>query len=113
MTRPIELFQGEDKTITVEMNDDISAATEIEFYIDTCTQIKKTLTASEISGVTATQFQVQIDAADTETKTPGPYKFQARATLAGKKHNIKFTPNKIRLLESVFVTQRTIKDYGG
>lgn len=113
MTRPIVLYQGEDKTIDVLMNDDISTATEIEFYIDTDDQIKKTLSAAQISSVTATQFSVAIDAADTETKTPGPYKFQARATIAGKKHNIKFTPNKIRLLESVFITQRRIKDYGG
>ncbi len=113
MTRPAVLFQGEDKTLKILMNEDISAATEIEFYIDTCDQIKKTLSDAQITSVTAAQFFVQIDAADTETKEPGPYKFQARATIAGKKHNIKFRPNKIRILESVFVSQRRIKDYGG
>lgn len=113
MTRPIWLYQGEDKTISVAMNDDISAASEIEFYIDTSPQIKKTLTDAEISSVTTTSFSVQIDAADTETVKAGTYKYQARATLAGKKHNIRFTPNKVRLMDSVFVTQNRVNDYGG
>ena len=113
MTRPIELYQGEDKTIIVEMNDYISAATEIEFYIDTDTQIKKTLTGGKVSSVTSTQFQVQIDAADTETKDAGAYKFQARATIATKKYNIKFTPNKVMILNSIFVTEGSGNDYGG
>ena len=111
MTRPIELFQGEDKSIIVTMNDDISAATEVEFYIDTPTQIKKTLSAGEISGVTATQFTVQIDAADTESVRHGEYRFQARATIASKKHNIKFTPDKLILKKSVFVTLGRVNDY--
>lgn len=96
------------------MNDDLSAATEIEFYIDTPTQIKKTLSSSGgISAVTATQFSVQIDAADTETVKAGPYKFQSRATIASKKHNIKHTPNQIKILDSILVTQGSGQDYGG
>lgn len=110
--RPLVLFQGEDKLIVVEMNEDISAATEIEFYIDTLTQIKKTLTAGEITGVTATQFTVAIDSGDTQDIVAGSYKFQARATLATKKHNIKFTPNKIQIEDSIFISPRRTRDYG-
>jgi hypothetical protein len=111
--RPIEIFQGADVTLVVETNDDLSSATEIEFYIDTPTQIKKTLSAAEISSVTTTQFSVAIDAADTASQAKGSYKMQARATVGGKKRQGRFTPNKIKLRESVFETQNwRIKDYG-
>ena len=41
------IYQGEDKTIIVKTNVSLVAATEIEFIIDTDTQIKKTLTGEE------------------------------------------------------------------
>ena len=103
MTRPIELFQDASQYITVSMNTDISTATEIEFTIDCYPPIEKTLSAGEIGSVTATGFRVTIDAADTETIKPGPYKYQARATISTKKYNIKFTPNKVKIMDSVFV----------
>ena len=62
MTRPIEIFQGEDETIVVETNIDLSAATEIDFRIDTDPQIAKTLSAGGVTAVTASQFFVAIDA---------------------------------------------------
>ena len=111
MTRPIELYQGEDMTLTVEMNDDISAATEIELYIDTNPQVKKTLSAGQISGVTSTQFDVQIDAGDTNDIPPGAYKYQARATLSSKKYNIKFTPNTLNIRRSIFENPVGRDDY--
>src|SRR5680860_25520 len=101
--KPIEIYQDEDKSIIVDMNEDISAATEIEFSIETPTRITKTLTAAQISNVTATQFTVQIDAADFASTRTGEYKYQARATLASRKYNIKFTPNKVKIMDSVFV----------
>jgi len=110
--KPIALYQGEDKTIVVEMNTDLSAATEIEFSIDTPSRITKTLSAAQISAVTATQFSVQMDAADTETAKAGPYKYQGRATISGKTHNIRFIPNKIKILDSVFVDSNVTGDYG-
>ena len=109
----LEIFQGEDKTITVESNIDLTTHDEIEFTIDTPTQIKKTLSGSGgISGVTATQFTVQIDAADTETVKAGPYKYQARATdSSGKISNAKFQPNKITIKDSVFTSIGSGNDY--
>ena len=108
----LEIFQGEDKTITVESNIDLTTHTEIEFTIDTPTQIKKTKTGGEITGITATQFTVQIDAADTETVKAGPYKYQARATYSsGKISNAKFQPNKITIKDSVFTSIGSGNDY--
>ena len=108
----LEIFQGEDKTITVESNIDLRTHDEIEFTIDTPSQIKKTLTGGSISGVTATQFTVQIDAADTETVKAGPYKYQARATdSSGKISNAKFQPNKITIKDSVFTSAGSGNDY--
>ena len=111
--RPPVLYKGEDKTIVVEMNTDISAATEIEFYIDTDSQIKKTLSGGDISGVTATQFSVAIVPGDTDSVNVGSYRFQARATLSSKLYHIKFTPNKIVIEDSIFLTSRSVPDYGG
>lgn len=112
MTRPVELFQGCDMSISIAMSDDISAATEVEFLIDCSSQISKTKTAGQITGVTATGFTVAIDAADTENIKPGSYKHQARATIAGKKYNIKLVPDKIKIMDSVFVDSYTPGDYG-
>ena len=110
--KPIEIYQGEDKAIVVNMNDDISAATEIEFRVDTSPQITKTLSASDITSVTATSFTVQINAADFATTPRGAYKYQARATIGGKKYNIRFTPNKFKILTSLFESTETPGDYG-
>lgn len=85
------------------MNTDVQTATEIEFVIEATTKILKTLSAGQISNVTASGFRVQIDAADTTSIKPGEYKYQARATIGGKKYNIRFMPNKIKILDSVFV----------
>jgi len=107
-----ELFQGEDKTITVLTNIDLTSYTEIEFNIDTPTQIKKTKTGGGITGITASQFSVQIDAGDTETVPAGSYKFQARGTdSSSKKVNGKFQPNKLVVKDSIFVSQGSGKDY--
>jgi hypothetical protein len=61
--------------------------------------------------VTAAKFDVTLAAADTETVEKGFYQYQARATLGGLKHNIRFTPNRIHIKESVFVNPSQIKDY--
>ena len=111
MTRPIELFQDADQYITVAMNVDLVTATEIEYIVDCSTQISKTLTAGQIDSVTTTSFRVAIDAADTTNISVGEYKHQARATIGGKKYNIKFTPNKIKILDSVFVDSNVVGDY--
>ena len=103
MTRPIELYQDADQIITVNMNEDISTATEVEFLIDAPTQISKTLSDNQVYAVTSASFKVRIDAADTASLCVGSYKYQARATIGGKKYNIKFTPNKIKVMDSVFV----------
>ena len=101
--RPIRLFQAEDRTLAIETEDSLVAATEIEFTIDASTKINKTLSGGSISNVTATGFDVQIDAADTENIKPGPYKFQGRSIISAKLSNIVFTPNKIKIMDSVFV----------
>lgn len=111
--KPIELYQGEDKTIVVSMNDDLTSATEIEFIVDSPTQVIKKLSEAQISGVSSSQFSVQIDAADFATTAQGSYKIQSRATIAGKKYNIRHTPNRIKILNSVFENQGSGNDYGG
>ena len=106
-----EIFQGEDKTLTLKNNIDLSAATEIVFNVDTPTQIVKSLSAGQITAVTTTQMTVQIDAADTETVPAGGYRMQSRATLAGKLVNGKYRPNKITIRDSVFTTAGSGNDY--
>ncbi len=102
-TQRPEVFQGEDKTLVITTNDDLSTATEIEFNIDTPTMIKKTLSAAEISGVTATQFSVALVPGDTENVPDGKYRFQCRATVGGLKKNGVFNPNRIRVMRSLMV----------
>jgi len=112
MTRPIEVFQGEDEVIVVQTGTtDLTSATEIDFRIDTQPQIAKTLTGGGVTGVSATQFFVTIDAGDTSSVAAGNYKYQCRATLAGKLQNGRFTPNKFIVRDSVFETQGSGKDY--
>ena len=110
-TRPAEIYQGEDSTLTITTSEDVSTATEIEFLIDAPTQISKTLGASQITSVTATGFTVQIDAADTSSIPEGGYKHQARVTIGSKLEHIRFTPNKIKIKDSVFVDDYTPGDY--
>jgi hypothetical protein len=111
MTRPIEVVQGEDKVIIVQTNNDLSGSTEIEFGIDTPEKILKTLSDVEITNVTTTQFKVALVPADTENVKPGPYKMQARVTLSGKVYNLKFTPDKIKIMDSVFIDSYIANDY--
>jgi hypothetical protein len=104
MTRPIELYQGESKTIVVETNIDLSAYAEIEFSINTPTQILKKLSEGDIADVTATQFSVAIEPADTESVASGEYQYQCRATdSSGNITQGKFTPDKIKIRDSIFV----------
>lgn len=111
MSSELRVYQGEDKTIVVTTNIDLTDATEIEFVIDTETQITKSLTLEEISGVTSSQFQVQLDAGDTETITAGEYLYQCRATISSKIVQGKFSPNKIEILESAFTSAGSGNDY--
>jgi hypothetical protein len=112
MTRPIEIYQGQDDEITVLTGTtDLTTATEIDFRIDTYPQVVKTLSAGQITALTATQFLVTIDAADLASVEAGNYKYQCRATLAGKIRQGKFTPNKIIVRDSVFETQGQGNDY--
>ena len=111
MSAAIRIYQGEDKTIVVRTNEDISAATEVEFVIDTETQILKKLSEGEITNVTSTSFTVQIDAADTETVRHGEYLFQCRATVATKIRQGRFSPNKIEIRDSAFTIEGSGNDY--
>lgn len=111
MSAALRIYQGEDKTIVVRTNEDISAATEVEFVIDTSPQIIKKLSASQIINVTATSFTVQIDAADTETIPAGEYLFQCRATVATKIRQGRFSPNKVEIKNSAFTTAGSGNDY--
>ncbi len=111
--RPIEIFQGEDATIVVQTRESLVSATEIEFAIDTPTQILKTLTGGQISGVTATQFSVAIAAADTQSVCAGEYPMQYRSTISGAKANGKLRPDAVRIRDSVFVNPGLYgNDYG-
>ena len=110
MTRPVLFYQGEDKLIECQVTG-VSAATEIEVTIDCNPQVIKTLSGGHITGLSSTGFNLQLSASDLTTITPGLYKYQGRATI-GTLHNIRFVPNQIRLLESVFETSRNVRDYG-
>lgn len=103
-SKPIEIYQGSDRTIVVKSNKDVTTSTEIEVRIDTCPQITKTLTAGEITGVTATGFNVVILAEDTRSITPQNYEIQSRETSAGGivTHGI-FAPDMVSIKESIFV----------
>jgi len=107
----VQIFQGEDKTLVVSSNLDLTTATEIEFRVDTDVQIVRSLSNGDISGVTATQFSVEISGDDTETVKAGNYKYQVRATIGGKKRNGKFSPNKFEVLDSIFTTAGSGNDY--
>jgi hypothetical protein len=109
--KPLKLYQGSDESLVITSNIDLSAATEIEVTIDTPTQIVKTLSGGSITATTTT-FTIAIDAADTATVAPGTFKYQARATIGGKKKQGRFTPNSILILPSVFESTSNVTDYG-
>ena len=111
--RPIEVYQGEDALIPLTTSSDISASTEIEVTIDCYPQVVKTLSGAHISAVTSTGFSVQLTASDTADVKAGPYKWQARVTIAGSISHVKIVSDQIKILPSVFESTRTLHDYGG
>ena len=111
--RPIEVYQGEDASIPLTTSSSVSASTEIEVTIDTSPQIVLTLTGSHIGSVTSTGFTVTIAVALTADVKPGPYKWQARVTIAGSISHVKIVSDQIKILPSVFENSRNIHDYGG
>ncbi len=99
-----EIYQGEDKTLTISTNEDLSSYSNIEFVIDATSAITKTLADGKITNVTATSFDVQVDAADTASVTAGKYKYQVRATSGSDKtYHGKLTPDGIKILQSSFI----------
>lgn len=109
MTRPVLVYQGEDKLFECQVTG-VSAATEIEVTIDCNPQVIKTLSGGGVTGLSASGFLVQLSASDLVSIKPGLYRYQARATI-GTLHNIRFVPDQIRLLESVFENSN-VRDYG-
>jgi len=109
----IIVFQGEDKTINVDTGTtDLSASLDIEFNVNTSPQIVKRLSATEITGLTATRFLVILNKADTASVPAGPYRYQLLVTDAnGKLSNGVFKPNKFTVMESNFVNQGSGNDY--
>ena len=110
MTRPVQVYQGEDKLFQCEVTG-VELASEIELTIDCNPQVVKTLSGGGITGLSSSGFNCQIDASDLVSIKPGLYRYQARATI-GTKHNIRFVPDQIRLLESVFENSTSVRDYG-
>ena len=102
--RPIDLFQGADRTIEVKTRTDLTSATEIEFTIDTVPQIAKTLSGGGISAVTATQFNVAIAAGDTRDIKSGEYRYQARSTFPSGivTHSAQQDPPLVKINDSIF-----------
>jgi hypothetical protein len=114
MTRPIEVWTGSDVDIDIETDSDVSAATEIEWWMEGGRAVvKKSMGEGHITGLTSTQFTLTLLAADTESEQPGPYKMQCRATVGGLFRQIVFKPNQFILRDSLFSTSRNIRDYGG
>ena len=114
MVLPIEIYQAEDRNIVVSHADSaLTTATEIEARIDTTPQIKKLLSASEITNVTATSLTVVIDDGDTSSKMSGDYRMQIKYTAitSGDLIHVDFLPNIVQLKDSIFVTVNLEKDY--
>lgn len=108
----VRVYQGENKDIVVPTNIDLSSYTEIEFRVDTPSQIIKKLSNGEISGVTSSQFTVAIIPGDTETVEAGNYKFQVLATASDGKLTLgKFKPDRFTVEDSIFTTIGSGNDY--
>ena len=110
MTRPVLVFQGADKLFECQVVG-VELASEIEVTFDCNPQVVKTLSGGGITGLSSSGFLVQIDASDLVSIEPGLYRYQGRATI-GTLHNIRFVPDQIRLLESVFENSTSVRDYG-
>ena len=108
----VRIYQGQNKTLVVQTNIDLSSATEIEFKIDTPDQITKTLSGGGISNVSSTQFEVALVPGDTETVVEGAYRMQTRYTdSSGNIYNGTFTPDRAEIEDSIFTTQGSGNDY--
>ena len=108
--RPLRIPQGAATSIVVEV-EGVASATEVEFGIDCRPEVVKRLSAGQISNVSATGFTVSLLPADFNNIKPGEYKCQARVTIAGTPYAVEFRPNKVRIVDSVFVEDLT-EDYG-
>jgi len=101
--KPIRIGQGTDHTVTIGHSyADLPSATEVEIFIDTPSQIVKTL-GEGVSGVTAVSFVLTVPAEDTTSVKAGEYKIQARITTAGGSRLFgRINPDKVRILDTVF-----------
>ncbi len=106
------VFQGEDKSLVIPVNLDLTTYTEIEFIIDASKQITRKLSRGEISAVTATQFQVSVG--DVSNTPAGEYRYQIRATDAGGSiQQAEIRPSRISVKHSAFVNPNSGNDYNG
>ena len=101
--KPIRIYQGTDKIVSVQHNDaDLASATEIAVYIDAPTQIIKTL-GDGIASVTASSYLLTIDAADTADACPGEYTIEAKITNAsGGTDYGRFNPSTVTIIGTSF-----------
>jgi len=100
--RPIRIYQGATRNIVVKTSQNLVGSDDIEVRIDTCPNIMKSIIGGGISGLTASQFVVTIDAADTENVPVANYEMQARAITGSVKTQGRFKV-PVSIARSLFV----------
>ena len=111
--RPQRLYQATDKTFSVEhdFGSDMTLATEVTVYIDTPSQIVKTL-GDGVSGVGASTFLLTIALEDTDNVPEGEYPIDGYITTAsGDRKHMRLQPHLVKILPSNWATARELKGY--
>ena len=106
MASVVRIFQGSGKNILVNHNESaIVSADEIEWIVDTVPTVKKSLSASEIVGVTASSFTVAITKDDFATIKAGEYHAEVRYTPSGSTDPVhgRLNPSQVKVIDSAFV----------
>ena len=95
------VWQGTDAIFNISHDyTDLVTATAIEVYVDTPSQIVKTL-SDGVTSVSATNMVVTLAAGDTDDVDPGEYCIQARITTTGGQQFFgRILPERVKILES-------------
>ena len=106
------LYQATDKTILVEHDfTDMPSATEVTIYVDTPSQIVKSLNDG-ITSVTSTTFLLSFSIEDTDSVNAGEYPIDGYITTAsGDRTHMRLTPDKVKILGTNWASARESKDY--
>lgn len=110
--KPARIYQATDKTFSVQHDfTDLTTATEINIYVDTPSQIVKSL-GNGVTSVTDETFLLTFNYEDTDNVGEGEYLIDGYVTTAtGDRVHARISPNKVKILPTNWASARDTRDY--